>query len=69
MMQTMESNPVTKIAWSAVKPLLMGKILYTPDAPAIREILKHVRHLCVVDITKFKLHHPFVSYRLISQCI
>ncbi|XP_077309012.1 retinal-specific phospholipid-transporting ATPase ABCA4 isoform X1 [Lithobates pipiens] len=41
LMQTMESNPVTKIAWSAMKPLLMGKILYTPDAPAIREILKH----------------------------
>ncbi|XP_018414710.1 PREDICTED: retinal-specific ATP-binding cassette transporter [Nanorana parkeri] len=41
LMQTMESNPATKIAWSAMKPLLMGKILYTPDAPAIREILKH----------------------------
>ncbi|KAM4021891.1 retinal-specific phospholipid-transporting ATPase ABCA4 [Anomaloglossus baeobatrachus] len=40
LMQSMESNPVTKIAWSAIKPLLMGKILYTPDAPAVREILK-----------------------------
>ncbi|XP_072275957.1 retinal-specific phospholipid-transporting ATPase ABCA4 isoform X2 [Pyxicephalus adspersus] len=40
LMQTMESNPATKIAWSAMKPLLMGKILYTPDSPAVREILK-----------------------------
>ncbi|XP_075689302.1 retinal-specific phospholipid-transporting ATPase ABCA4 isoform X2 [Rhinoderma darwinii] len=41
LMQSMESNPVTKIAWSAIKPLLMGKILYSPDAPAVREILKN----------------------------
>ncbi|KAG8436753.1 hypothetical protein GDO86_007731 [Hymenochirus boettgeri] len=40
LIQTMESNPATKIAWSAMKPLLMGKILYTPDSPAVREILK-----------------------------
>ncbi|XP_075038451.1 retinal-specific phospholipid-transporting ATPase ABCA4 isoform X2 [Mixophyes fleayi] len=41
LMQSMESNPATKIAWSAMKPLLMGKILYSPDAPAVREILKN----------------------------
>ncbi|XP_023820616.1 retinal-specific ATP-binding cassette transporter isoform X2 [Oryzias latipes] len=40
LMQTLESNPVTKIMWSAVKPLLMGKILFTPDAPAARKIIK-----------------------------
>ncbi|XP_077189048.1 retinal-specific phospholipid-transporting ATPase ABCA4 isoform X2 [Paroedura picta] len=37
--QSMESNTVTKIAWNAVKPLLMGKILYAPDSPAVRNIL------------------------------
>lgn len=42
-MQTLESNPVTKIVWNSVKPLLMGKILYTPDSPAVRKILKSVR--------------------------
>lgn len=41
-MQTLESNPVTKIVWNSVKPLLMGKILYTPDSPAVRKILKSV---------------------------
>ncbi|CAH2311465.1 retinal-specific ATP-binding cassette transporter [Pelobates cultripes] len=41
LIRSMESNPATKIAWSAMKPLLMGKILYSPDAPAVREILKN----------------------------
>ncbi|KAF7669642.1 hypothetical protein LDENG_00162830 [Lucifuga dentata] len=40
LMESLESNPVTKIVWNSVKPLLMGKILYTPDSPAIRKILK-----------------------------
>ncbi|XP_077470976.1 retinal-specific phospholipid-transporting ATPase ABCA4-like isoform X1 [Stigmatopora argus] len=41
LMQTLESNPVTKIVWNSIKPLLMGKVLYTPDSPAVRKILKH----------------------------
>ncbi|XP_008275380.1 retinal-specific ATP-binding cassette transporter-like [Stegastes partitus] len=41
LMETLESNPVTKIVWNSVKPLLMGKILYTPDSPAVRKILKN----------------------------
>ncbi|NXA34061.1 ABCA4 protein, partial [Eudromia elegans] len=41
MIQNLESNPLTKIAWSAVKPLLMGKILFAPDSPAVRKILKN----------------------------
>ncbi|NXG55009.1 ABCA4 protein, partial [Hemiprocne comata] len=39
--QNLESNPLTKIAWSAVKPLLMGKILFAPDSPPVRQILKN----------------------------
>ncbi|XP_005385060.1 PREDICTED: retinal-specific ATP-binding cassette transporter [Chinchilla lanigera] len=41
LIQSLESNPLTKIAWRAAKPLLMGKILFTPDAPAARRILKN----------------------------
>ncbi|NXY52990.1 ABCA4 protein, partial [Callaeas wilsoni] len=41
LIQNMESNPLTKIAWSAVKPLLMGKILFAPDSPSVREIIKN----------------------------
>ncbi|XP_074226088.1 retinal-specific phospholipid-transporting ATPase ABCA4 isoform X2 [Camelus bactrianus] len=40
LIQNLESDPLTKIAWRAAKPLLMGKILFTPDSPATRRILK-----------------------------
>uniref|UniRef100_A0A8C4JVZ9 ATP binding cassette subfamily A member 4 n=1 Tax=Dromaius novaehollandiae TaxID=8790 RepID=A0A8C4JVZ9_DRONO len=43
LIQHLESNALTKIAWSTVKPLLMGKILFAPDSPAVRQILKNVR--------------------------
>nr|KAF6442985.1 ATP binding cassette subfamily A member 4 [Molossus molossus] len=41
LIHSLESNPLTKIAWRAAKPLLMGKILFTPDSPAARRILKN----------------------------
>ncbi|XP_019386627.1 PREDICTED: retinal-specific ATP-binding cassette transporter [Crocodylus porosus] len=41
LIQHMESNPLTRIAWSVAKPLLMGKILFAPDSPAVRQILKN----------------------------
>ncbi|KAK1339765.1 hypothetical protein QTO34_018321 [Cnephaeus nilssonii] len=41
LIQSLESNPLSKIAWRAAKPLLMGKILFTPDSPAARRILKN----------------------------
>ncbi|KAH0500847.1 Retinal-specific ATP-binding cassette transporter [Microtus ochrogaster] len=48
LIQSLESNPLTKIAWRAAKPLLMGKILFTPDSPAANstfEELDRVRKL------------------------
>uniref|UniRef100_A0A8C0RI66 P-type phospholipid transporter n=1 Tax=Canis lupus familiaris TaxID=9615 RepID=A0A8C0RI66_CANLF len=41
LIQSLESNPLTKIAWRAAKPLVMGKILFTPDSPAVRRILQN----------------------------
>ncbi|XP_046779282.1 retinal-specific phospholipid-transporting ATPase ABCA4 isoform X4 [Gallus gallus] len=41
LIQNLESNPLTKIAWSAVKPLLMGKILFAPNSPPVRQIIKN----------------------------
>ncbi|XP_042675862.1 retinal-specific phospholipid-transporting ATPase ABCA4 isoform X2 [Centrocercus urophasianus] len=41
LIQNLESNPLTKIAWSAVKPLLMGKILFAPNSPPIQQIIKN----------------------------
>uniref|UniRef100_A0A665XDU4 P-type phospholipid transporter n=1 Tax=Echeneis naucrates TaxID=173247 RepID=A0A665XDU4_ECHNA len=37
---TLESTPGLRNIWSAFKPLLLGKVLYTPDTPAARLIVK-----------------------------
>lgn len=31
-----------KVIWSYMKPLIRGKILFTPDVPAVRSIIEHV---------------------------
>uniref|UniRef100_A0A674B111 P-type phospholipid transporter n=1 Tax=Salmo trutta TaxID=8032 RepID=A0A674B111_SALTR len=42
MMRNMESSPVSRMIWQALKPLLMGKILYTPVTPATQKIIHEV---------------------------
>lgn len=42
LMEELESNPVTRIVWNSVKPMLMGQLLYAPDSPAVRQIIKNV---------------------------
>lgn len=42
LMEGLELNPATRIMWKSVKPLLMGQILYAPDSPAVRQIIKNV---------------------------
>uniref|UniRef100_A0A3Q1ESV0 P-type phospholipid transporter n=1 Tax=Acanthochromis polyacanthus TaxID=80966 RepID=A0A3Q1ESV0_9TELE len=39
MMRSLESSPISRMIWRALKPLLMGKILYTPDTPATQRIM------------------------------
>ncbi|XP_067103215.1 phospholipid-transporting ATPase ABCA1b [Osmerus mordax] len=41
-MRNMESNPIYKMMWQALKPLLMGQILYTPHTPATFKIIQEV---------------------------
>ncbi|XP_047424587.1 retinal-specific phospholipid-transporting ATPase ABCA4a isoform X2 [Mugil cephalus] len=41
LMQELESNPATRIVWNSVKPMLMGRILYAPDSPAVRRIIRN----------------------------
>lgn len=43
-MEELELNPATRIMWKSVKPLLMGRIPYAPDSPAVRRIIKNVSH-------------------------
>ncbi|XP_058870789.1 phospholipid-transporting ATPase ABCA1-like isoform X2 [Acipenser ruthenus] len=38
----LESNPLSRIIWRGIKPLFIGKLLYTPDTPATRSIMKEV---------------------------
>ncbi|XP_017334205.1 phospholipid-transporting ATPase ABCA1 isoform X2 [Ictalurus punctatus] len=40
--QTLESNPLSRIVWRGIKPLFIGKLLYTPDTPATQSIMKEV---------------------------
>ncbi|XP_037401356.1 phospholipid-transporting ATPase ABCA1 isoform X2 [Pygocentrus nattereri] len=40
--QNLESNPVYRIVWRGIKPLFIGKLLYTPDTPTTRHIMKEV---------------------------
>ncbi|KAI1887790.1 hypothetical protein AGOR_G00193990 [Albula goreensis] len=42
LMKNMESSPISRMIWRALKPLLIGKILYTPDTPATQRIIKEV---------------------------
>ncbi|XP_077388934.1 phospholipid-transporting ATPase ABCA1b isoform X2 [Festucalex cinctus] len=42
LVKDLDSNPMSRMIWEAVKPLLMGKILYTPDTPATRHVIHEV---------------------------
>ncbi|TNN47927.1 ATP-binding cassette sub-family A member 1 [Liparis tanakae] len=38
----LEANPLSRIVWRGIKPLFIGKLLYTPDTPAVRRVMKEV---------------------------
>ncbi|KAL8202962.1 UNVERIFIED_CONTAM: ATP-binding cassette sub- A member 1 [Gekko kuhli] len=42
LMKSLESSPLSRIIWRALKPLLVGKVLYTPDTPATRAVMSEV---------------------------
>lgn len=50
-MRSLESSPISRMIWRALKPLLMGKILYTPDTPATQRIIHEVQTLSYVKRT------------------
>lgn len=43
LIQGLESNPMFNIVWQGIKPLFIGKLLYTPDTPAVRQVMKQVQ--------------------------
>uniref|UniRef100_A0A673X702 P-type phospholipid transporter n=1 Tax=Salmo trutta TaxID=8032 RepID=A0A673X702_SALTR len=42
LIQSLESNPLSRIVWRGIKPLFIGKLLYTPDTPAVLDVMKEV---------------------------
>uniref|UniRef100_A0A8C1KHV5 Zgc:172302 n=1 Tax=Cyprinus carpio TaxID=7962 RepID=A0A8C1KHV5_CYPCA len=38
----LESNPLSRIVWRSIKPLFVGKLLYTPDTPVTRLVMSEV---------------------------
>ncbi|XP_034738177.1 phospholipid-transporting ATPase ABCA1 isoform X2 [Etheostoma cragini] len=42
LIQGLESNPLSRIVWRGIKPLFIGKLLYTPDTPAVQQVMKEV---------------------------
>ncbi|KAJ8408339.1 hypothetical protein AAFF_G00257530 [Aldrovandia affinis] len=42
LIQSLESNPLSRLVWRGIKPLFVGKLLYTPDTPVTRSIMKEV---------------------------
>ncbi|XP_034038157.1 phospholipid-transporting ATPase ABCA1b [Thalassophryne amazonica] len=42
LVKSMDSNPLSRMIWQAAKPLLMGKILYTPHTPATQKVIHEV---------------------------
>ncbi|ROL48223.1 ATP-binding cassette sub-family A member 1 [Anabarilius grahami] len=42
LIRSLESNPLSRIVWRGIKPLFIGKLLYTPDTPVTRTIMSEV---------------------------
>ncbi|XP_035267888.1 phospholipid-transporting ATPase ABCA1 isoform X3 [Anguilla anguilla] len=42
LIQSLESNPLSRVVWHGIKPLFIGKLLYAPDTPVTRNIMKEV---------------------------
>ncbi|MFT7798628.1 ATP-binding cassette sub-family A member 1-like isoform X2 [Arapaima gigas] len=42
LIQSLESNPLSRIVWRGIKPLFIGKLLYSPDTSVTRSIMAEV---------------------------
>ncbi|XP_056088824.1 phospholipid-transporting ATPase ABCA1 [Rhinichthys klamathensis goyatoka] len=42
LIRSLESNPLSRIVWRGIKPLFIGKLLYTPDTPVTRTVMSQV---------------------------
>uniref|UniRef100_A0A4X2KSV7 ATP binding cassette subfamily A member 7 n=1 Tax=Vombatus ursinus TaxID=29139 RepID=A0A4X2KSV7_VOMUR len=42
LIESMEAHPISRLLWWRLKPLVLGKILYTPDTPLTRRVMAEV---------------------------
>ncbi|KAL8177780.1 UNVERIFIED_CONTAM: hypothetical protein K2H54_019083, partial [Gekko kuhli] len=42
LIRSLESNPLSRVLWQGIKPLFVGKILYTPPTPATQKVMAEV---------------------------
>uniref|UniRef100_A0A672M6Q8 P-type phospholipid transporter n=1 Tax=Sinocyclocheilus grahami TaxID=75366 RepID=A0A672M6Q8_SINGR len=42
LIRSLESNPLSRIVWRSIKPVFIGKLLYTPDTPVTRMVMSEV---------------------------
>ncbi|XP_074060603.1 phospholipid-transporting ATPase ABCA7 isoform X2 [Macrotis lagotis] len=42
LIKSMEEHPISRLLWWRLKPLVLGKILYTPDTPLTRRVMAEV---------------------------
>lgn len=63
MYQTVVQMTNGPVIWAYLKPLIMGKILYSPDTPATRTLIQKVRRGTKVS------PHSWYTKSVCSQCI
>lgn len=44
LIQGLDSNPLSRIVWRGIKPLFIGKLLYSPNTPAVQQVMKEVHY-------------------------
>ena len=61
--KTMYQNRATRVVWKQILPMLQGKILYYPDTPAVRKIIKEVNTKVSQYNTKRRVHFHKILLR------
>jgi len=76
LVDTLEGTPGLRYIWSTFKPLLQGKVLYAPDTPAARLLVKEVglekkkKHLYMYPCTHAEVYEfVFLFEFVIVVCV
>lgn len=64
LVDTLENTPGLRYIWSTLKPFLQGKVLYTPDTPAARLLVKEVKSREKKKTVMSPAHWPLMHLRI-----